>query len=218
MNYHHYITLEVVKPTSIEITDDNLHTISAFISEIKSKSKKQNVALDIVLIETTIDYITHYHRKQIRHSGEPYFYHLLEVAKITADYLLDNDSIIAALLHDVVEDTESFLEQIELIFGKKVAKIVDAVSKITCDYQLSKEEVFYKITNFLDIERIATTIKVIDRLHNMRTIHYIKSIEKQKRIARETLQFYIPLAKSIGLLEIARELKNITVQVLNQNP
>ena len=202
----------VVKKAKI---DGRLDIIKNFLSTINNKNKKRHV-VNIKLILTAIDYIRHYHNGQTRHSGEPYFYHVIEVAKITADYLFDTESIVAALLHDVVEDTESSIEQIEFIFGKRVARIVDAVSKITTDYQLSKQEVFHKLTNFVDIEKTVITIKVIDRLHNMRTIHHIKSVEKQKRIASETLHFYIPLAKSVNLQEIARELNIIVIKVLNQ--
>ncbi|MCC8398639.1 MAG: HD domain-containing protein [Rickettsia endosymbiont of Labidopullus appendiculatus] len=134
------------------------------------------------------------------------------------DYLFDTETIIAALLHDVVEDTPSSLQQIEFIFSKRIAEIVCTLSKITNEYQLSKEETFYKINNFHDIERKVIIIKVIDRLHNMRTIHYIKSVEKQKRIANETLQIYIPFASSAHLFEIEHELNSIVLKILNLNP
>lgn len=182
------------------------------------KIKKQHLKVDISLIETAINYIKLYHHDQTRHSGEAYFYHPLEVASIVIDYLFDTETIIAALLHDVVEDTSSSLQQIEFIFGTRIASIVCTLSKITGKYQLSKTETFYKINNFQDTENKAIIIKVIDRLHNMRTIHYIKSVEKQKRIANETLKVYIPLAKFANLFQIERELNSIVLKVLNLNP
>lgn len=166
-------------------------------------------------IISAINYIKKYHGKQLRHSNEPYYSHPIEVAIITSEYMFDTKTILAALLHDVLEDTKSYYSQIELLFGSQVAQIVEAISKISCNFLLSKEETFYKINSLKDPKKRAITIKVIDRLHNMRTISYIKSIEKQKRIAKETLQIYIPLAKYANLLSIAEELQELVIKVLN---
>lgn len=129
-------------------------------------NQSAKTVVDIEEIKKAIYYAKKYHSGQKRHSGEPYYSHPLEVAEITATYLFDTNAIIAALLHDVVEDTRSSLEEIEFIFSKKVAEIVQVLSKLTEGHLLSKEETFYKINNFPDEERKAITIKVIDRLHN----------------------------------------------------
>ena len=193
----------------------SLTSLQQFMHKIRTKGKEENIYINIALIEDAIDFAQRYHLNQMRHSGDPYFYHLLEVANLTTQYLFDTESIVAALLHDAVEDTDSFIEQIELIFNKEIADIVNILSKITKDYKLSKEETFYKINNTQDTKRKAIIIKVIDRLHNMRTIHHIKPLSKQKRIASETLQFYIPLAKSVNLLDIEKELNDSAVKILN---
>lgn len=195
-----------------------LNILQHFMHKIKTKSIKQNVDIDIGLIEDAINYVQKYHKNQIRHSGEPYFYHLFAVANITIDYLFDTESIVAAILHDVVEDTTSCIEQIELVFNKEIAAIVHILSKITTHYKLSKEETFYKINNSQGTKQKAIIIKIIDRLHNIRTIHHIKSITKRKRIASETLQFYIPLAKAVNLIDIEKELNDSVVQILNLQP
>jgi (p)ppGpp synthase/HD superfamily hydrolase len=197
---------------------DCLNILQHFMQKIKTESTKQNIDIDVGLIEDAINYVQKYHKNQIRHSGEPYFYHLFAVANITMDYLFDTESIVAAILHDVVEDTNSCIEQIELIFNKEIAEIVHVLSKITAHYKLSKEETFYKINNSQDTKQKAIIIKIIDRLHNIRTIHHIKSITKQKRIASETLQFYIPLAKAVNLVDIEKELNDSVVRILNLQP
>ncbi len=183
---------------------------------LKAKNK-----IDLAEVKKAICYAIKYHGDQKRQSGAPYFSHPIEVAIITADYMLDTEAIVAALLHDVIEDTESSFCQIQLLFGTKIAKIVDTVTKISFNHLLSKEETFYKINTFNGFHRLnnlnkkSTTIKVIDRLHNMQTIQYIKSVEKQKNIAKETIQFYIPLARYVGLHVIAQELQDIATNVLN---
>jgi (p)ppGpp synthase/HD superfamily hydrolase len=182
---------------------------------IKLRDQDKEHKLNIPLIEYAIDYIKNYHGTQTRHSGEPYYNHPLEVTYIVADFYIDTETLIAALLHDIVEDTEITLKQIELIFGKNVANIVDAVTKITMHYQLSKQETFDKIINSSFLENKSIVIKIIDRLHNMRTIKYIKSIEKQKRIAKETLEIYVPLAEKVKLHTIKQELKDSANKILN---
>jgi len=177
--------------------------------------------IDVAEVKKAICYGMEYHADQKRQSGEPYFSHPIEVAIMTADYMFDTEAIVAALLHDVIEDTNSSFCQVELIFGTKVAKIVDMITKISVNHLLSKEATFCKI-NTLDefnhvnnLNKKAITIKVIDRLHNMQTIQHIKSVEKQKNIAKETIQFYIPLARYVGLHAVAQELQDIAIKTLN---
>ncbi len=171
--------------------------------------------IDIEKVKQAIYYIKKYHAHQQRHSGEPYYYHPLEVALLTTDYFQDTETIIAALLHDIVEDSEVSLKQIKFIFGEKVAKLVDIVTKVTLDYQLSKEETLHKLSGLSNHDCKAITVKILDRLHNMRTLEHIKSKEKQKRIAVETLQFYVPLAKYLNMTKVEYELNILTLKALN---
>lgn len=185
------------------------------------QNKKSLNQIDLLEIKKAIYYAKKYHGTQKRKSGEPYYSHPIEVANITADYMFDLDTIIAALLHDILEDTDSSYNQIEFIFGSEVAKIVDAVTHIKCDLLLSKEEIFYKIAGFNELKKSNNLnkkimlIKSIDRLHNMRTIKYLQPIDRQKKLAKETLQFYIHLARYAGLDLIAMELQSIAIKVLN---
>lgn len=170
--------------------------------------------LDISEIKKAISYAKKYHADQKRLSGEPYYSHPLEVAYILADYLLDTESIICAVLHDVAEDTNSSIEHIAFVFGESIARIINIISNLTNNYKLSKDEVFFKINSAKDLDKKAITIKVIDRLHNMRTINFVQSLKKQQKIARETLHFYIPLAKAANLAEVERELSEIVIDIL----
>lgn len=178
-------------------------------------NNKALVKINLPEIEKAIYCAKKYHANQKRHSGEPYYSHPMEVASIIAEYIFDTETIVAALLHDILEDTDSHFSQIELIFGSKVAEIVNAITKISFNLLLSKEETFNKINLFQDLQKKAITIKIIDRLHNIRTICYITSVEKQKRIAKETMQFYIPLAKYANLHLIAQELQEAVIKILN---
>ena len=196
-----------------------MNTPGSLLNKIKVLNKQENVNVQISLIEMAIDYIKEYHEGQKRNSGEPYYIHPIEVAYIVSEYCFDTETIIASLLHDIVEDTDSSLIQIELIFGKRIAEIVDAVTKITMDYKLSPEEVLYKLnmSSIQDINKKALLIKLVDRLHNIRTIQHIKSIDKRKRIAQETIEIYVPLAKRINLIKIEQELFDTSNKILNSS-
>lgn len=191
------------------------HYTNRLLAKLLFLNKRASVKINLPEIEKAIYCAKKYHANQKRHSGEPYYSHPIEVAGITAKYIFDTETIVAALLHDVVEDTDSHLSQIELIFGTKVAEIVNALTKISFNLLLSKEETFNKINIFQDVQKKAITIKVIDRLHNIRTIGYVMPVEKQKRIAKETMQFYIPLAKYANLHLIAQELQDTVIKILN---
>lgn len=194
---------------------------SFLLNKLYLQNKKSPHKIDMLEIKKAIYYTKKYHGTQKRKSGEPYYTHPIEVANIASDYMFDRDLIIAALLHDVIEDTDVSLNQIELIFGSEVAKIVDGVTNIKCNFLLSKEEFFYKIARFnttkksTNLNKKIMLIKTIDRLHNMRTIKYLDSIDKQKKLAKETLHFYIHLARCAKLDLIAMELQFIAISTLN---
>ena len=169
---------------------------------------------DKILIRSAFDTAVNAHRNQRRKSGEPYVYHPISVAKIVAHEIgLDATSIAAALLHDVVEDTEYSFEDIEKLFGSDVMRIVEGLTKIS---KLSKEsnvslqaENFRKLLITLNDDIRVIIIKIADRLHNMQTLDAMPEY-KQIRIASETLYIYAPLSHRIGLYNIKTELEDLS--------
>jgi GTP pyrophosphokinase len=160
------------------------------------------------------------HGSQERASGDPYFSHPLEVANILTKMKLDGASIITALLHDTVEDTDATLEQIEHLFGKEVARLVDGVTKLSrielqSDHSKHAEN-FRKLVLAMSEDIRVLLVKLADRLHNMQTLDHIRDIEKRKRIARETLEIYAPLAERIGMHQMKDELENLAFAHLHQ--
>ncbi len=158
------------------------------------------------------------HKNDRRQSGEPYFYHPYAVAVILANHIpLDDISIAAALLHDVVEDTSVSLNDIRNEFGEELAEIIDGVTKISGYFQgqdVQKFENYRKLLLSLVKDLRVIIVKFADRLHNMRTINAVNP-DKQKRIAKETLEIYAPLAHRFGLWQIKWELEDLSFKVLN---
>ena len=167
---------------------------------------------DAKLIKKAFNTSMEAHQGMRRRSGEPYIYHPLEVAMIALDEIgLGTTSIISALLHDVVEDTEFELSDIEKEFGQKVAKIIDGLTKISgvFEYGTSQQaENFRKMLLTLSEDVRVILIKLADRLHNMRTLHSLPR-NKQLRIASETIYLYAPLAHRLGLYAIKTELEDL---------
>ena len=158
------------------------------------------------------------HGSQLRASGDPYFSHPIEVAGLMTDLKLDQQTIVTALLHDTVEDTLTTIEDIERLFGADVARLVDGVTKLSkIEAQTDNERAAENLRKFLlamsDDIRVLL-VKLADRLHNMRTLHFIKSEEKRRRIARETLDIYAPLAERIGMYEYMKEMELLAFQHL----
>ena len=158
------------------------------------------------------------HGSQTRASGDPYFSHPVEVAGILTDYRLDTASIVTGLLHDTVEDTVATIDQIDTLFGDEVARLVDGVTKLSLLELQSPgsghAENFRKLLLAISEDIRVLLVKLADRLHNMRTLHYIKVPEKRARIARETMEIYVPLAERIGIQEIKEELEDIAFREL----
>lgn len=154
------------------------------------------------------------HKTQKRRSGEPYIIHPIAVATILAKELeMTDNTVIAAFLHDVVEDTDHTIEEIQELFGEDVAKLVDAVTKRKkANYEYSKQVDNYRqILESVHYDVRALLIKLTDRLHNMRTLDSM-SAAKQMKIAGETDYFYAPLANRLGLYHIKTELENLSFQ------
>lgn len=171
------------------------------------------------LVNKAIDYAIEYHGSQIRESGELYFQHPLEVASIIVEMRLDTTSVITALLHDIIEDTDLTLEEIEKVFGSEVAKLVDGVTKLTkIEFQqdhVRQAENFRKLLLAMSDDIRVLLVKLADRLHNMRTISFVKSHEKRMRIALETMEIYGPLAERIGIQKIKLELQDLSFAILH---
>ena len=159
------------------------------------------------------------HGAQLRTSGDPYYSHPIEVAGILTKFKLDSASIIAALLHDTVEDTDTTIEEVRDLFGDQVASLVDGLTKLAMIEQKSgsskQAENFRKLLLAMSDDIRVLLIKLADRLHNMRTLHFCPP-EKRQRIARETLDIYAPLAERIGMQEVKDELEEIAFAELHK--
>ncbi len=163
-------------------------------------------------------YTVQMHGAQKRASGDPYFSHPVEVAGLMTDLKMDEDTIITALLHDTVEDTLTSIEDVEARFGPEVARLVDGVTKLSkIEAQTEDERAAENLRKFLlaisDDIRVLL-VKLADRLHNMRTLHFIKSPDKRRRIAKETMDIYAPLAERVGMYEYMREMQLLAFEQL----
>ena len=164
-------------------------------------------------------FATHKHGDQKRASGDPYFSHPVEVAGILTDLHLDAASIATALLHDTIEDTDTTYGEIESLFGREIADLVDGVTKLSqlelASTNSAQAENFRKLLLATASDIRILLIKLADRLHNMRTLHFIKSEEKRRRIAQETLDIYAPLAGRMGIQSFREELEDLAFMELN---
>ncbi len=180
-------------------------------------SQKREIE-DIEKIEHAYLFASRLHEGQYRISEEPYIIHPIEVAKILVELRLDTNTIIAAFLHDILEDTDTLPEEIETQFGSDVLKLVNGVTKLGKYQFKSKEE--RQAENFRrmfiamaeDVRIIF--LKLADRLHNMRTLNYMAA-NKQKRIAQETLDIFAPLANRLGIGKMKAELEDLSLRYIN---
>ncbi|MFT6076999.1 MAG: GTP pyrophosphokinase [Myxococcota bacterium] len=188
-------------------------------SELVQKIKKYQTNFDEQLVVDAYELSFKSHSKQIRSSGEPYFIHPLAVAESLIEYKLDSKTIITALLHDTVEDTDVTLEDIEKRFGEEVAALVDGVTKLGKLESLSPSqkaaENFRKLVMAMSQDIRVLVVKLADRLHNMQTINFIKSEEKRVRIAKESLAIYAPLAARVGMYKIRDDIQELSFAVIN---
>ncbi len=188
-------------------------------SELIFKIRSYHPNLNEALIQKAYILSKTAHGNQKRHSGDLYFTHPLAVAEILIDLKLDQQSIITALLHDVVEDTDVTLEEIEKDFGEEVAHLVDGVTKLGKIESISSNERvaenFRKLALAMSEDIRVLLVKLADRLHNMRTLSYMPSKEKKLRKARESLDIYAPLAARIGLNKIKDELQELSFAIID---
>ena len=168
---------------------------------------------DVDRIKTAYVFMKMAHEGQQRVSGAPYYTHPLAVAEILVSLRMDVNTIIAGLLHDIVEDTQYTLNDVKAIFGDDVAGIVDGLTKLNrLDFEYYQEpqaENFRKFVLSAAIDMRVLIVKIADRLHNVRTLHHILSEPKRRRIAKESLEIYVPLAERIGVIWIQEEMQDI---------
>ncbi len=179
--------------------------------ELVERVRSYDPEADEDLINRAYVFSVQKHGSQKRASGDPYFSHPIEVAGLMTDLKLDQQTIVTALLHDTVEDTLTTTEEIQKLFGVDIARLVDGVTKLSkIEAQTDNERAAENLRKFLlamsDDIRVLL-VKLADRLHNMRTLHFIKSEEKRRRIAHETMDIYAPLAERIGMYEYMREMQ-----------
>jgi RelA/SpoT family (p)ppGpp synthetase len=171
------------------------------------------------LLNRAYVYATQKHGDQKRASGDPYYSHPVEVAGILTDLHLDTASIATALLHDTIEDTDATFGEIEKIFGKEIADMVNGVTKMSLlelsSADAAQAENFRKLLLATASDVRILLVKLADRLHNMRTLHFISSEKKRRRIAQETLDIYAPLAGRIGMQNFREELEDLAFAEVN---
>jgi guanosine-3',5'-bis(diphosphate) 3'-pyrophosphohydrolase len=159
------------------------------------------------------------HGAQLRASGDPYFSHPVEVAGILAQMKLDSASIVTGLLHDTVEDTIATLDDIERLFGHEIGRLVDGVTKLSRielqSDQTKQAENFRKLVLAMSEDIRVLLVKLADRLHNMQTLRFIKNDEKRRRIARETMDIYAPLAERLGMHRMKDQLEDLAFAELH---
>ncbi|MBQ7128573.1 MAG: bifunctional (p)ppGpp synthetase/guanosine-3',5'-bis(diphosphate) 3'-pyrophosphohydrolase, partial [Clostridia bacterium] len=187
--------------------------------DILKAIKKQNKDYDTELIKKAYLFGEKAHEGQFRKSGEKYFNHPTATAIIVINLGMDNESVVAALLHDVIEDTPITAEEIEKEFGSDVRGLVEALTKIAQLPFVSREEAqaenIRKMVLAMSEDIRVISIKLADRLHNMRTINGHKSEDKKRDIAKETLDVYAPIAHRLGIRPVKEELEDLAIRVLD---
>lgn len=188
--------------------------LKELLSIIENKTKE-----DIEIISKAYFFAQKAHEKQLRKSGEPYFNHLFETAKILAQIGMTATTVSAGLLHDTIEDTETTPEQLEKDFGKEITFLVEGVTKLghlryhgANRYNESLRKLFVAMSKDIRV----LIIKLCDRLHNMRTLEFVEE-DKQQKIAKETLEIYAPLAYRLGIRKLNRELEDISFRYVYPN-
>ncbi|HUJ03439.1 MAG TPA: RelA/SpoT family protein, partial [Rhizomicrobium sp.] len=182
-------------------------------TELVERVKAYDPNVDEGLLNKAYVYAMTAHGKQFRASGDPYFTHPLEVAAILTELKLDAATIVTALLHDTVEDTYVTIDDVRENFGDEIANLVDGVTKLSklelFSERTKQAENFRKLMLAMSNDIRVLLVKLADRLHNMRTLNYIKNPEKRGRIAQETFDIYAPLAGRIGMQNMREELEDL---------
>ncbi|MBV9061710.1 MAG: bifunctional (p)ppGpp synthetase/guanosine-3',5'-bis(diphosphate) 3'-pyrophosphohydrolase, partial [Alphaproteobacteria bacterium] len=187
--------------------------------ELVERVKAYDPGADEALLNRAYVYAMKAHGKQFRASGDPYFSHPLEVAAILTELKLDVPTIVTALLHDTVEDTYVTIGDVTQNFGEEIANLVDGVTKLSqlelFSERTKQAENFRKLMLAITNDIRVLLVKLADRLHNMRTLHFIEKPEKRRRIAQETVDIYAPLAGRIGMQNMREELEDLAFAELD---
>ncbi|MBV9914847.1 MAG: bifunctional (p)ppGpp synthetase/guanosine-3',5'-bis(diphosphate) 3'-pyrophosphohydrolase, partial [Sinobacteraceae bacterium] len=187
--------------------------------ELVERVKAYDPGADEALLNRAYVYAMKAHGKQFRASGDPYFSHPLEVAAILTELKLDVPTILTALLHDTVEDTYVTIGDVTQNFGEEIANLVDGVTKLSqlelFSERTKQAENFRKLMLAITNDIRVLLVKLADRLHNMRTLHFIEKPEKRRRIAQETVDIYAPLAGRIGMQNMREELEDLAFAELD---
>src|SRR5271169_3209099 len=186
--------------------------------DLVERVRKYNPNTDESMLNRAYVYAMKAHGEQKRASGDPYFSHPLEVAAILTDHKLDDATIVAALLHDTIEDTETTRAEIDQLFGKDIGHLVEGLTKLKRLDLVSREakqaENLRKLLLAIAEDVRVLLVKLADRLHNMRTIGHMPA-EARRRVAEETIDIYAPLAGRIGMYEMREELESLAFRELN---
>jgi GTP pyrophosphokinase len=193
-----------------QAAEEPTHTITDVVEE----ARRHRPSINVGLIERAHDFAALAHEGQMRSSGEPYISHPVEVAHYLATLQMDAETLAAALLHDVPEDTEHTVADIEKRFGREVARLVDGVTKLSKfgsarTMEEQQAENIRKMFMAMAEDVRVVIIKLADRLHNMRTLHFLPE-DKQQRIARQTMEIYAPLAHRLGMWQVKWELEDLS--------
>src|SRR6266540_2146067 len=185
--------------------------------DLVEKVRNINPDADIDLLRRAYVFSAFEHKGQVRHSGEPYLVHPLEVADLLADMKLDVVAVAAGLLHDIVEDTQTPIERIKELFGADIAHVVEGVTKLgAIPFSSSEErqaENFRKMLLAMVDDIRVILVKLADRLHNMRTLHHLPE-ERRIKIAQETRDIYAPIANRLGMSKVKNELEELAFKYL----
>lgn len=192
-----------------------MFSVDDLIKQIQSYNPDANIES----VRAACAYAKKMHEGQTRASGEPYYTHPLEVAGILADMRMDTTTIMTAVMHDTLEDTPATFDDLKSKFGEEIATLVNGVSKLTKIESQTVEgkqaENFRKLVLAMSEDIRVLLVKLADRLHNMRTLHHFNNEDKRRRIARETIEIYAPLAERIGLHKFKEELEDLAFNQLN---
>lgn len=195
-----------------------MESVSEHYAAMKAAIDKYTPHVDMAMVDTGYQYAADKHKTQLRKDGSPYIIHPLSVAQIVAEMGLDTDAILAALLHDCIEDTDASHEEIARRFGQTVADLVEGVTKLTrVNFQSMEEEQMENLRKmFLAMSKDIRVIliKIADRLHNTRTLQY-QTPEKQRSKSLETMEIYAPLAHRLGMQKIKWELEDTSLKYLD---
>jgi guanosine-3',5'-bis(diphosphate) 3'-pyrophosphohydrolase len=199
------------RPPALDRGGENLVMMRQF--ELVELVKSYDPNIDEAALNRAYVYSMKVHGAQLRASGDPYFSHPVEVAGILAQMKLDSASIVTGLLHDTVEDTVATLDDIERVFGPEIGRLVDGVTKLSRielqSDQTKQAENFRKLVLAMSEDIRVLLVKLADRLHNMQTLRFITSDEKRRRIARETMDIYAPLAERLGMHQMKDQLEDL---------